>query len=481
MTTAIFSLGEPGMKGIARQGRALAHTRTGAVAQTNSNAQLTRASRLLQQVNQQLEAEQFQEAIGSLLQALTIYQNADIRTEFPEDSLTGENRVLEQLSQSFIELDRDQEALDALQQRLIVVRDLGDRTAEAQIMLEMRYALSRLDRYQQATEISEQGLAISREIGDRALEVEFLLASASLHFPFDQYQQAMDIVEQALPISRELGDTEKERQILYLLAFTYSDKLGQYPKAIQFFEQAFLSADFLSSADNTPIPATYPDEQYQELISMFKELVSSHITQAGELHNLYTLSKLGNTYLNLGEYVKAFDWYEQTLNIARAIDDRQAEGIALNGLASVYLEMEQYEQAITFFEQDLAIVLEINDLYGKVQALGGLTLSYLGLRQTREALSFGEQYLLAAREKGDRRVELSILSLLGNLYSSLEQYENAIAYYRQGLALAREMSNRTVEEEILRDLELISGNQQNSAIGDVLRSLEWARDVMNNL
>ena len=74
---------------------------------------------------------------------------------------------------------------------------------------------------------------------------------------------------------------------------------------------------------------------------------------------------MGNAYSNLGKYQKAIDYYNQALEVALKIGDRQNEGTWLSNLGNVYLRLEQYEQAISYSEQALEVVSEIGDRKGK--------------------------------------------------------------------------------------------------------------------
>ena len=67
------------------------------------------------------------------------------------------------------------------------------------------------------------------------------------------------------------------------------------------------------------------------------------------------LGNLGNTYYSLDDYHKAKVFYEQALNIARKIGDKQNEGSWLGNLGSIYDSLGDYYEAIEFYKQALAI------------------------------------------------------------------------------------------------------------------------------
>jgi tetratricopeptide (TPR) repeat protein len=62
-----------------------------------------------------------------------------------------------------------------------------------------------------------------------------------------------------------------------------------------------------------------------------------------------SLIGLGNAYNSLGQYPRAIEFYQQSLDIKREISDRNGEGASLNNLGNAYDSLGQYQRAIEFF------------------------------------------------------------------------------------------------------------------------------------
>ncbi|MEM9486385.1 MAG: tetratricopeptide repeat protein [Cyanobacteria bacterium P01_F01_bin.116] len=157
------------------------------------------------------------------------------------------------------------------------------------------------------------------------------------------------------------------------------------------------------------------------------------------------LNNLGNVSQRLGQYSEAIKYLQQTLTLAKEIGERNGECKALGNLGITYNRLGQYERAIDFYQQDLTIAREIGDRQGEGNALGNLGLAYYSLGQYERAINFQQQDLTIAREIGDRQGEGKTLNNLGNAYYSLEQYERAIDFYQQRLTIAREIGDRNGE------------------------------------
>jgi tetratricopeptide (TPR) repeat protein len=58
----------------------------------------------------------------------------------------------------------------------------------------------------------------------------------------------------------------------------------------------------------------------------------------------------------MGSYREAIQHYQQSLVIAREIEDRQNEAWVLENLGSAYSDFNNYGKAIEYYQQSLAIM-----------------------------------------------------------------------------------------------------------------------------
>ena len=73
------------------------------------------------------------------------------------------------------------------------------------------------------------------------------------------------------------------------------------------------------------------------------------------------LGNLGGAYGYLGHSVKAIEYSQQYLAIARSIKDRYGEATALGNLGAAYLNLGNSAKAIEYQQQSLAIARAIKD------------------------------------------------------------------------------------------------------------------------
>ena len=81
---------------------------------------------------------------------------------------------------------------------------------------------------------------------------------------------------------------------------------------------------------------------------------------------------MGSSYYVLGQYERAIELYQQSLDLATEISDRRGEANSLGNLGSSYHALGQYERAIEFYQQSLDLATEISDRRGEANSLGNL-------------------------------------------------------------------------------------------------------------
>ena len=86
-----------------------------------------------------------------------------------------------------------------------------------------------------------------------------------------------------------------------------------------------------------------------------------------------TLNNLGNVYRSWGQYAKAVEYYEKSLEIKRKIGDVKGEGLTLSNLGEVYRHRGEHDKALASFQKGVEIYVKIgvpagrpNDLIGNL-------------------------------------------------------------------------------------------------------------------
>jgi predicted ATPase len=107
--------------------------------------------------------------------------------------------------------------------------------------------------------------------------------------------------------------------------------------------------------------------------------------------------------------------YEESLVLARAVDDGWLVSAALNNLGGLYLRERAYERAIELFEESLAIGEARGDLDRRARGLTHLGHAVRGLGDLARARAYFQNGLIAAGQIGLIDIELDAVSGLASL------------------------------------------------------------------
>lgn len=180
------------------------------------------------------------------------------------------------------------------------------------------------------------------------------------------------------------------------------------------------------------------------------------------------LDNLGTAYAAIGEFRRAIEHHEKSLEICRQTGNRQGEASALCNLASSYTPLGDARRSIPFYETALAIAREIGDRQGEGNVLGNMGSAHAALGEVRCTIECYEASLAIAREIGNRRSEGVTLSNLGNAYGRLGETGRAISCYGPALEIAREIGDREGEGNVLGNL-----GSAYAILGEARRSIEY--------
>ncbi|NJR71606.1 MAG: tetratricopeptide repeat protein, partial [Synechococcales cyanobacterium CRU_2_2] len=165
-----------------------------------------------------------------------------------------------------------------------------------------------------------------------------------------------------------------------------------------------------------------------------------------------SLGNLGNAYDSLGEYERAIDFQQQSLEIAREIGDLEEEMRCLAMLGSTYHSSNQHPKAIESYEQSLAISQQIGNREHESGALCDFGNVYQSLEEYEKAIELYQLALLLQKEIGVQKFEANTLNNLGTTYNAMGQHQQAILYYQQALEILKKLGNHSKMAASLRRL-----------------------------
>lgn len=151
---------------------------------------------------------------------------------------------------------------------------------------------------------------------------------------------------------------------------------------------------------------------------------------------------LGDAADGLSEYADALGYYQESLTLARALEDRQAAALALMGMGTIRMNQGGNAEAMLLLNESLGIFQAIGDSKGESEALRNLGIGRAYAGEFENAIGYWQQALIIDERLNDRRSVAAEIGNIGAAYNYLGRNDLAIDHYLRALAIRRELGER---------------------------------------
>ena len=142
------------------------------------------------------------------------------------------------------------------------------------------------------------------------------------------------------------------------------------------------------------------------------------------------------------DYARANVLLEESLDLSRALSERQGIAYALNALGTLRHSRGVYEQAATLYEESLPLLRELGDRRVMVLALSGWGLTLLSLGEYERSIALCEESLALARELGSPQSVAGSLTTLAIAVLERGDYERASVLCEESLAIRQKLGDK---------------------------------------
>jgi CHAT domain-containing protein len=267
-------------------------------------------------------------------------------------------------------IEARRKALEKIESALLLFREVGDRSGEANALQVLGFLNSLLGGKQKALEYYGQELQLRRELKDGRGEAQSLGNLGVIYNVMGEAQQALEHYRQALPLLRAYNNRRIEAVTLNNIAALYKE-LGDLRQASRYLDQALLKFE------------TERDRRGQAM----------------------ALNNLGQIHSTLGARAKALEFYEWALSISREIKDAQIEAGALHNIGLIYDAMGETAKALDQFNHALPMLRAAGDRYLEAVTLAALGRIHHALGDRDKALEYLEQALPLSQATRHRQAE----------------------------------------------------------------------------
>jgi len=358
---------------------------------------------------------------------------------------------------SFIlnKLDDPTDTINQLKTALDLAQKIGNKRKLSDTLNSMTRVHWYLDDFRQAARYAQQALEIDQQLGNETGAASNLGFIGIMNFNIGNYSKGLDSYYRAKDIYEKLNDKSGVAICTGNIASGHL-KLGEYDKAIAFADRAINSFKELGPAWQKPLAnylrvkgmALKKLGQYQKALTYYEQSLQILQQLKTEEHQISsTLTSMGDIYRENGDYDKAFDYYARALKTKPVIWKEKVNEETRLSLANLYFVTHQYEKAKNAFSDVRSYGLKIGDPELLWQADAGLASIYKALDNPEKAFeyfteaighieSIRRNFRTAEEQSGFLSDKFDVYSGLVGVLCSLHQHAPGKGYDQQAFSVA---------------------------------------------
>lgn len=319
---------------------------------------------------------------------------------------------------------------------------------------------NRIGEKKKALEFFEKALNAIRLIPERDdfaknFEAVILNNIGLIYHFFGEPKKALENYEESLAIQEKINDL----YFIDSLALTYGNLaevysfLGENKKSLELIQKSL--------------------ELYRQTPQKVKDLARNRSIEATVLNNL------GLIYKMTGDFRKAFEYYNQSLNIAIDKKREDTESSALNNIALIYQAYGEPQKALENFNKALAIERKLRDGPSESLLLNNIGQLYSDLGEERKNIEYTTQALQIAEKTGNKSFIATCLNNLGRAYNVLSEHEKALNYFERALKIHEETGNKSGKAISFNNFAILYSNigERGKAIDFFEKALTIIREI----
>ncbi len=182
-------------------------------------------------------------------------------------------------------------------------------------------------------------------------------------------------------------------------------------------------------------------ESTETVIPELEKNIKSFL-EAGKPVRAASISLLiGNLQVQLGEFQKALDYYNQGLSLSRQAGALAEEATILNSLGKLYNDLADLKTAQKLYKEALSLFYKLNDKKGAATILNNIGNIDIALGKPQDALQSYKQALTISRAGAALAQEADALMAISSLYMASKDWETALNGYTQAFFISRHLND----------------------------------------
>ena len=219
--------------------------------------------------------------------------------------------------------------------------------------------------------------------------------------------------------------------------------LYYYGKSIELYGRLKDTAGMMRPMHNSATLLTESGKKTEAIELLLK--VKSWRERKKMYRDLYnTVNAISTLYLDMGEYVQAMDYAEQSYQYAVQQKNNKLVIAALGNIALVHSEIGDYENAVRYLDQAVKAAESIQSMDDQLSMMCRLGLAWMNAGKHDHAAAVLERAMEIISNSGPSRVGPNVLVSLGQAYILLGRLDEAGELLNKGIELAKSMGQEEI-------------------------------------
>ncbi|MGH1397071.1 MAG: CHAT domain-containing protein, partial [Trichormus sp.] len=308
-------------------------------------------------------------------------------------------------------------------------------------------------------------------------EANSLVNIGYVYFRKGKYFQALEYFQSSLDIRRKIRDKQNEWIPLSYIGEAYVN-LGQNSQALQAYQNAVTLLKELKAAN--PKDSSYPNSEktilgdigaihfrmgnYTKALDFYQQSLALQTASDDKIGAIQTLNNLGVVYVNLGNYSQALDSYQQALNSLEKCCSNYlgTQAATINNLSGVYFSLGQYQKSLELAEKAANIYKRLGNTNAEEINKQDIKLLYDYLGQNSQAIQQVTSRAIVGDAFGKDSFQFQGKALnlnnIGQIYASLSKFDQALKLYQQALNIYQQNNYQPGVAVTLNNIARIHSN-----------------------
>ncbi len=213
------------------------------------------------------------------------------------------------------------------------------------------------------------------------------------------YYMALENYHKALKLYQEAGQQINISKALNNIGIVYKSLLN-YPKALEYLWKAHQIQKAIGE-QNAPVTLTnigviyFETGKYNAALQYYNEAEKEFLKNDNPMGFALLKNYLGDYYQHQNNDARAFECYQQSVNLYERIKNKFGASLALYNIGELYTQQKKYPEAIPFAKKSLAYAKEIGVLDQTYHSEKLLSDLYGFMNNTSESFSHYKNYIAA--------------------------------------------------------------------------------------